>query len=323
MLPGTVPGYGTPDSLLPKRKHIRRGRALGTNVTFTIFHADKKTADLAIDEALAKIEHVEQLMSLYRPDSQLSILNRKGVLRNPHPDLLAVLRKAKEISKLTQGAFDVTVQPLWKLYVDCSRAGAFTSGGRLPTENEIQTVRQRVGWQHIHLQRDLICMNKAGVQVTLNGMAQGLAADMAQQALKTRGIEHALIDAGEFNAIGQPLQKDAWHIAIKHNRKPAERLCKTELRDRCLSTSGDYGTRFSENYRHHHLFDPRTGLSPTEISSVSVIAPNALDADALSTAIFILGVDKGRDLVESMDHVDALFVTRSGHIEQTKGFAVL
>jgi thiamine biosynthesis lipoprotein len=317
MLLGAAPPLAESADLSLEHKHVHRARALGTDVVFTVFHGDQQVAELAIDEASARIEHIERLMSLYRPDSQLSILNRKGVLRNPHPDLLSILRKARELSKLTQGAFDITVQPLWDLYAKCLRRGT------LPTAEDIRTVRQKVGWQHVHIQPDLIRMNKAGVQVTLNGMAQGLAADVAQQALKARGIEHALIDAGEFSAVGPPLRKGAWHIGIKHSRKPTERLCKTGLRDRCLSTSGDYETRFSDDYRHHHLFDPRTGVSPTELSSVSVAAPNALEADALSTAIFILGVNKGKQLVESMDQVDALLVTKTGRVERTQGFAVL
>lgn len=313
---GAVPGYGKAAGLPLKHKHTRRARALGTDVAFTVFHADKGIAHLAIDEALAKIEHIEQLMSLYRPDSQLSVLNRKGVLRNPHPDLMAILRKARELSELTEGAFDVTVQPLWNLYVDCSRRGT------LPTEEEIRTVRQRVGWQHIHLRRDLICMNKAGVQVTLNGMAQGLAADVAQQALKARGIEHALIDAGELNAIGSPRQRDLWHIAIQHPRQTGS-IEKAGLQDRCLSTSGDYATRFTDDYRHHHLLDPRTGLSPAKLASVSVAAPTALEADALSTALFILGPDEAKEMVESMNLVDALFVSKSGDVIKTEGFSLL
>lgn len=301
---------------IEKHKHVRHAYALGTDVALTVFHPDMGIANKAIDEALARIEHVEQLMSLYRPDSQLSILNRKGILIDPHPDLFAILSKAKDLSKLTEGAFDVTVQPLWNLFVNSS------SLGRLPTDDEIQKVRQKVGWEHIELESDLICMNKAGTQITLNGMAQGMAADVAKQAFQENGIEHALIDTGEFSAMGRPEKKEAWHIAIMHNREPAKHLCETRLVDRCLATSGDYETRFSEDYNYHHIFDPRTGVSPAELSSVSVAAPSALEADALSTAVFVLGLNKGKGFIKTQDQVDALFVTKSGHVEQTEGFGI-
>ena len=299
------------------KQHTRRSQALGTEVNFTVFHPNATVANQAIDAALKKIEHVEQLMSLYRPNSQLSLLNRRGVLRDPHPDLVAVLTQSAELSRLTKGAFDVTVQPLWKLYADRARDGA------LPTQAEVEKVRRRVGWQHIRIEPDMIYLNRAGMQVTLNGLAQGLAADLAQQALKERGIEHALIDAGELNAMGSPERKESWHIAIQHHRRQSERVAKTGLQDRCLSTSGDYASRFSDDYRHHHLLDPRTGLSPAKLASVSVAAPSALEADALSTAIFISGPEQGKKLVESMELVDALFVSKSGEVVTTEGFTML
>ncbi len=302
---------------LALQQHVRSAEALGTQVNITVFHPEETIANQAIDAALERIEHVEQLMSLYRPDSQLSLLNRRGVLRHPHPDLVAVLTKAAELSRLTRGAFDVTVQPLWKLYAD--RAG----DGALPTEGEIEKVRQRIGWQHIRIESDIIYFDRAGMQVTLNGVAQGLAADLAQQALKERGIEHALIDAGELNAMGSPSRKESWHIAIQHHRQQSERIAKTGLQDRCLSTSGDYATRFSDDYRHHHLLDPRTGLSPAKLASVSVAAPSALEADVLSTAIFIIGPEQGKELVESMNLVDALFVSKSGEVVTTEGFDLI
>ncbi len=298
--------------------HVRSAEALGTQVNFTVFHPDEAIAHLALDAALERIEHVEELMSLYRPDSQLSLLNRQGVLRHPHPhpDLVAVLTRAAELSRLTQGAFDVTVQPLWRLYAD--RAG----DGDLPSEAELEKVQQRIGWQHVRIESDIITFDRAGMQVTLNGVAQGLAADLAQEALKEQGIEHALIDAGELNAMGSPLRRESWHIAVQHPRETGS-IAKTGLQDRCLSTSGDYATHFTDDHRHHHLLDPRTGLSPAQWASVSVAAPSALEADALSTALFILGPEEAKEMVDSLEQVDALFVSKTGEVTTTEGFPLL
>ena len=298
------------------QQHVRSARALGTEVNLTVFHPDEAVARQALDAALERIEHVEQLMSLYRPDSQLSLLNRQGVLRRPHPDLVTVLTRAAALSRLTQGAFDVTVQPLWRLYADR------TGNGALPTEAETEKVRQRIGWRHVRIEPDIITFDRAGMQITLNGVAQGLAADLAQQALKEQGIEHALIDAGELNAMGSPLQRDAWHIAVQHPRETGS-IANTGLQDRCLSTSGDYATRFTDDHRHHHLLDPRTGLSPAQWASVSVAAPSALEADALSTALFLLGPEEAKEMVESLDRVDALFVSKSGEVTTTEGFPLI
>ena len=303
-------------SVAPGQKHFRRAKALGTKVEFTVFHHEEKRANRAIDAALDKIEHVEQLMSLYRTDSQLSLLNRQGALRNPHPDLVTALKKSIELSRRTGGAFDVTVQPLWKLY-------AGHSGSRsLPTEAEIGKVRQRMGWEYIRVEPEIIYFDRPGMQVTLNGVAQGLAADLARQALEEWGIENALIDAGEFNAIGSPEQRDSWHIGVQHPRQLGS-IAKTRLQGRCLSTSGDYASKFSDDYCHHHLLDPRTGLSPLKLSAVSVAAPTGLEADSLSTALFVLGPEKAKEMVESMDLVDALFVSKSGDITATDGFPLV
>jgi len=303
-------------SVAPGQKHFRWAKALGTKVKFTVFHHEEKRANRAIDAALDKIEHVEQLMSLYRTDSQLSLLNRQGSLRNPHPDLVTALKKSIDLSRRTWGAFDVTVQPLWKLYA------RHANSRTLPTEAEIGKVRQRMGWEYIRVKPEIIYFDRPGMQVTLNGVAQGLAADLAQQALEEWGIENALIDAGEFNAIGSPEQRDSWHIGVQHPRQLGS-IAKTGLQGRCLSTSGDYASKFSDDYCHHHLLDPRTGLSPVKLSAVSVAAPTALEADSLSTALFVLGPEKAKEMAESMKGVDALFVSKSGDITATNGFPLI
>ncbi|WDE97289.1 FAD:protein FMN transferase [Lentisphaera profundi] len=297
------------------QKHVRCSFALGTKITFTVFHEDEKLANQAIDEALLQIDKVENVMSLYRPDSQLSQLNREGLLRKPHPLFVDTLKRAQEISALSDGAFDITVQPLWNLFRQHSIKGT------IPNQDEVAKVKKRVGWQFIDIQDDLICMNKAGGQISLNGIAQGLAADVAQQALKARGIEHALIDAGELSSLGKPQNREAWKIGIQHSRKD-EYLGKINLKNRCLSTSGDYQVKFSEDFRLNHLFDPRTGYSPTELSSVSVLAPSAMQADALSTALFVLGQEKAMKLMKNLPQVDAFFVNKKGHIQHTEGFGL-
>ena len=298
------------------KKYFRKAKALGTDVKITVLHRDEEIAMNGIDTALGKIEHIEQLMSLYRPDSQLSLLNRKGVLRNPHPDLVTALKKSIELSRRTGGALDVTVQPLWNLYTRHAQSGS------LPSEHEIAKVRRRIGWEHVRIEEDIIFFDRPGMQVTLNGVAQGMAADFARQALEEGGIRDALIDAGEFNAIGSPRRTDYWQIAVQHPRQDGN-IAKIGLQGRCLSTSGDYGTKFSDDYRYHHLFDPRTGISPTKLSAVSVSAPTALEADALSTALFVLGPEQAKEMVESMDLVDALFISKSGNMTATDGFSLI
>ena len=215
-------------------KLTRTGRALGTEIAITAFHADPKMAEKAIAGAFAAIDEVEQVMSLYRPDSQLSQLNRSGSLAHPDPRLVQVLERAAELSVQSDGAFDVTVQPLWVSYEEAAL------NNTLPSEAAIAAV----DWRMVSVSTETLSFRQPGMAITLNGIAQGLAADAARQALRDHGVEHALIDSGEIGAIGTHADKDHWSIGIKDPRTTADLLGVAALRDRCLATSGDYETTF-------------------------------------------------------------------------------
>jgi thiamine biosynthesis lipoprotein len=232
----------------------------------------------------------------------------------PHPHLVTVLAEAGRIAQQTGGAFDVTVQPLWELY------RTKRDLNRLPDEAEIREARQRVDWRRVRMTPDRISLTGEGTAVTLNGIAQGFAADAAMAALRRAGVAHALIDAGEMSALGGKPDGAAWRVGIQHPRQPDAFVSLANLQDRCLATSGDYETRFSDDFLNHHLFDPRTGHSPTELASVSIAAPSAMAADALSTAAFVLGMERGMELVQSIPGTDALFVSKQGELVATGGF---
>ncbi|NBD38751.1 MAG: FAD:protein FMN transferase, partial [Verrucomicrobia bacterium] len=238
------------------KKVSRSCRALGTDVHLTVFHEDARTAEKALSAAFTEIDRVEDLMSLYRADSQLSRLNRNGSLTAPDPDLVRILQTASRLSARTGGAFDVTVQPLWRLYARRDKAGA------LPDGEDLSRTRAKVDWRKLEVRPENIRLHGEGMAVTLNGMAQGFATDAARRILRCHGIRSALIDAGEVGAVGKPLHKANWTVGIQHPRQQGELLGISNLEGRCLATSGDYETRFSDDYRFHHLFDPQTGRSP-------------------------------------------------------------
>jgi len=134
------------------------------------------------------------------------------------------------------------------------------------------------------------------------------------------GIEHALVNTGEFGAIGEKQDGAPWRIGIQHPRRDYAYIALAKLEGRCLATSGDYATTFSSDRQLNHIFDPFTGQSPSELSSVSIAAPSAVLADALSTAAFVAGLDKGMELVRSRKGTDALVVLKNGEVLQTDGF---
>lgn len=295
----------------------RTSWALGSNVAITALHRDAAVGESAIAAAFEELELIEDVMSIYREDSQLSRLNRNGLLDDPHPHLVAVLQTAQSISARTEGAFDVTVQPLWELY---SRTKQLN---RLPTETEIATARQNVDWKRLEVEPSRIRLDGNGTAITLNGIAQGYAADRVTAVLQKHGVSDALIDTGEFGTLGTKAGGDPWRVGIQHPREQDAYVSVAQLAGRCLATSGDYATTFTDDHRHHHLLDPRTGRSPNDLSSVSIVATTAMAADALSTAVFVMGSEAGLKLVEQTPGADALLVQKDGTSTATAGFPCL
>ncbi|MFO0883161.1 MAG: FAD:protein FMN transferase [Pirellulales bacterium] len=192
--------------------------------------------------------------------------------------------------------------------------------GRLPLNLAIADARQKVNWRHVKASEGGIRLAGRDTKITLNGIAQGYAADRALAALKEHGIEHALVDAGELAAKGAGSQKPGWQIGVQHPRHEDAYIALAMLQDRCFSTTGDYATTFGRDYRFHHVFDPQTGVSPQEISSVSVAAPTAMQADAWSTAAFVMGPEKACEVLRTLPGHDALFVLKDGRMLTTPGF---
>ncbi len=295
-------------------KISRTRQALGTKVAITAFHQDARSVDAALNSAFAAIEQVEELMSLYRLESQITQLNHNQTLRDPHPDLVYVLETAQRLSEKSKGAFDVTIQPVWRLFFEAAQKGVS------PSQAELALALEKVDWRSLKVESKAVRLANPETAITLNGIAQGFAADKASEALKAYGVRSALIDTGEIGSIGHPAEREGWTIGIKHPRKEDAFLGLAKLDERCLATSGDYETYFSDDFRHNHLLDARTGRSPRDLSSVSVVATTAMEADALSTAAFTMGLTEGKKLIEKESNADALFVTKSGQLFATPNF---
>lgn len=295
----------------------RTSFALGTQVSITARHPSPLIAERAIATAFAELEQLESVLSIYRPGSQVSQLNRSARVDRPDPHLLAVLRQAQEVSQASHGAFDVTVQPLWDVFAAAARQS------RLPAEAEIATARRQVDWTNVNVQTNCVQLHPPSTAITLNGIAQGYASDCVLSVLRDAGIEHALINVGEQAPLGRSARGDGWTVGIQHPRQGDAFVALADLGSRCLATSGDYATMFSADHRFNHIFDPRSGSSPTELASVSVLAPTAMQADVLSTALFVLGADQGIELLQRMPGTDAFFVLKDGSTIATAGFPLV
>ena len=263
-----------------------RGLAMGNLASIEIRHPDGDRANRLIGIARAEIERLESIMSLYRPESALSVLNRDGILRDPPLDLVNVLAEARRFGAVTNGAFDVTVQPLWTAY-----AGYFGDPAcdpRGPAPDLIRRAAERVDYRALEIEPSVVGLNRPGMQVTLNGIAQGYITDRITDLLRNEGLDHVLVDLGEIRALGSRDSSRAWQVGIENPQDRQDVLAEIPLQDRALATSGSYGFKFDAAGRFHHIFDPRSGSCPQLHASVTVITRDATSADALATACNLL-----------------------------------
>jgi thiamine biosynthesis lipoprotein len=266
---------------------------MGTFVEVT--SPDKNAANIVFNE----IKRIESLLSKYNPDSQVSRLNKFGKL-NASPDTFYIIKRAKEFWRLSDGAFDITVGPLMDLW------GFSDKKYRLPKEEEIKNTLVLIGTDKIILHDDnnMIEFSLSGIKIDLGAIAKGYAVDCAVKKLKEFGIKSCLINAGgQVYGRGDKFGKP-WHIAIKDPRSK-DFMGYLELKNKSVATSGDYEQYFiQDNLRYTHILNPKTGYpADSRVISVTVIAPDGLTADALSTAIFVLGKEKGSELAKKFPDV--------------------
>ena len=299
----------------PRHAPVHTGVALafGTTIQIALVHADEQVARTAIGEALAAAQRVDRLMSIYQPASQVYQLNRDGVLHRPDPQLLAVLAQARALSEWTDGAFDITVQPLWRTWREAVARGA------LPAAAQRRQAQAKVDWRQVEFDERRVTL-APGMAITLNGLAQGYAADMALAAVQAHGIRHALLDTGEFVARGRKRAHQPWALGVRDPRDE-QVLAATLFINGCgVATSGDYESVFTPDYLHHHIFDPAAGDSPQELASVTVMAPTGMLADGLSTACMVLGRERAAALAASLPGVDLLAIDKQGREWRSAGF---
>jgi len=266
------------------RQLVWRERALigfGTTLWLRAAHHNGDQLELALNDAVKAIRGVEADMSLFNPDSAVSRLNRDGVLQKPSAQLLSVLSLARHVSERSQGAFDVTVQPLWNVW---AKAQASDS---LPDPKQLQLQRKLVNWRALEVNTDIVRLNAKGMAVSLNGIAQGYAADLVRAVLQSHGVMHALIDTGETATLGNAPGDKPWRFGVETaaNVKSSQPEMTTD--GRAMATSSDAHTAFTPDHVHHHIFNPHTGDSPRYWSSATVIAPSCAMADALTKVFFM------------------------------------
>lgn len=290
-----------------------RGTMLGAVATMKIHHEDASEAERLIAAACAEARRMERLFSLYLQDSALVELNRTGVLVDPAIELVDLLQTAVRYAELTGGAFDPTVQPLWRLYADHFARGDADPNG--PSRDEVRAALARVGYQRLEVNRDRIVMPH-GFAVTLNGIAQGYVTDKVVELLRSQGVAHSLVDMGETRAIGTRPDGKPWEIGIADPGAAGQVASVMQVVDRAVSTSGSYGFEFDSAGRFNHLFDPSTGGCASRYRGVTAVSGTATAADAMSTALSLMAEPQIQSLLAPAGIERVLLVDALGKVSE-------
>jgi FAD:protein FMN transferase len=272
-----------------------QGEVLGALSELTLWHTDAALAQRTIVRVRGEIARYERMFSLYRPDSEISRLNADGALAAPSRELRELVETSQRFSVLSDGAFDISVQPLWRLY-------------------------EAHFWSHSDIQRDLLSRARAVARDLVdfrNIDVGGAHIAFARAGMGIEGFESAVVDLGEFHTVGRHPDGHPWRIGIRNglagNLAEPQGIARTvELEDMALAVSGGYGTTFEPTGRFHHIFDPHTGASASALIDVAVIGPRATAANGLSTAICVAGEDRAPALLAAYPRTRAILTRLDG-----------
>jgi thiamine biosynthesis lipoprotein len=299
-----APCSAAPDSLYQEARP-----AMGTTVEVYLYAPARAEAAQLFELAFEEIERVEDLLSTYRPTSEVSRINAAAG-RGPvttDPEVFGLIDRALEFSRRTQGAFDITVGPLVEAW------GFFRGDGHRATDAELQAARATVGWWQVNLDHASrsVAFRKPGVELDFGAIGKGYALDRVARLLRDQGVRSALLGAGQssYVAIGSPPGAEGWTIRVPDPHNHDQALSTVTLRNAALSTSGSDQRFFErEGRRYTHIIDPRTGEPVTGMRQVTVLAETATDADALSTGLFVLGAVEAAELIRGLSGAGALLV---------------
>jgi thiamine biosynthesis lipoprotein len=269
-----------------------RGIALGADTKLVITGVPEVEGKRLIKLARSEIERLENIFSLYRADSALSLLNSNGALLAPPAELLSVFSQVSAVHGATGGLFDPTVQPLWQV---------FAEHGGAPDNDQIASAQKKVGWSLVRYGLGGVTFTKPGMQATLNGIAQGFVSDRISALLRSEGLQNAIVNIGEISAMGHKPGGSPWRVGLAVNGDD-EASEFVDLKDKCVATSAPMGTTFDGI--NSHIINPLTGLpTPSDWQRVSVVHRSASIADGLSTAAILMDEAQLLDCVKKFDAV--------------------
>ncbi len=290
---------------------------MGTVVNLTVISEDPEAGAAAIRATFSEMERLIEIFDHRRRTSALGVLNRQGSLQDAPGELVEVVTKGLEMGELTAGAFDITVKPV---------LDAYSAGKGAPA-----SLRDLVDYRQVSISGSRIALGRAGMEITLDSLAKGRVVDGGAAVLRRMGFENILVEAGGDLATGgvptlpsAPGDRSPWEVGILSPREAVRSgtIARVSLAGQALATSGDYQNSFTDDFSLHHILDPRTLKSPEELASATAIAPTAMEADAWSTALMVLGSRAGLALVESQPQIEALLLGKDLKQVHSPGFPI-
>ena len=282
--------------------------AMGTIVTMIALHESRGQAEEAVGLAFAEIERLSSIMNRHQSGSHIFQLNADGVLTDVPPEVMEVLRSSFHYHAITRGTFDITVMPIVDLYKQ-----SFAEKSVPPTPEALRTTLDSVGTQHVLLTQKSVSFARNGMEVTLDGIAKGYIIDRAMTVLRQHGIQHALINGGGDIAVyGGKGDNKPWRIVIQDPWRRGRYKEVLTIQSGAVATSGNYEVYFDQEKLFHQLVSPPAGSAAQEATSVSIQARNAMEADALATAAFVMGPRLGSEFIQRMPAIEGFIINSSG-----------
>jgi len=297
--------------------------AMDTSIDLRLQAQSRQEAEAARDELFAEIKRLEKLFSRTLSGSDISMINKMAGKEavEVSPETLELIYMALDFALLSEGAFDPTIAPLLDLW------GFLGSQYRLPGSQEIEAALHLADYRLLQLDREnrIVFLPQNGMALDLGGIAKGYIVDRGLKLLSEAGIDHALLNAGgDIGILGSRPDGTPWRIGVRHPRREDQYIAVLPLSGGAVVTSGDYERVFEEGgRRYHHILDPETGQPAHSLASVTIIAPTAVKADALSTAVFVMGAERGLALVERLPDIEAILVTTEMEILASTGLQEL
>jgi thiamine biosynthesis lipoprotein len=289
---------------------------MGTEISVYLWHDDAAAGQAAVEAVFAEAVRIDNMMSTYKEDSILSAINRDAA-SSPvvaGDELYRLILRSLDISVLTRGAFDVTYDSVGQHYDFRER--------RRPSAEIIEDELQSIDYRFIMMHPDTqsIEFAREGVRINLGGIAKGYTVEQGVDILRNLGIRHAIVTAGGDSRLLGDRRGKPWVVGVKDPRKDGEIAVRIPLEDDAISTSGDYERFFDEDgIRYHHIIKPDTGLPADGVHSATIVGPDAVITDALSTSVFVMGVDQGLRLIATLPDYEGIVIDATGRMYYSDG----